>query len=78
MDPMTSFVSAEIFDDEPWRPCGRQTPSRERRKFVRRVIPIRSGILLALSLQRLAVKRRGRRGPSRPSAGGAGRATREP
>jgi len=35
---MTAFVSAEIFDDEPWRPCGTQTPSGERRKFVRRVI----------------------------------------
>ncbi len=29
---------------------------------------------LALSHQRVAVKRRGRQGPSRPSAGGAGRA----
>ena len=37
-------------------------------------IPIRSGISLALSHQRMAVKRRGRRRRSRPSAGGAGRA----
>ena len=35
---MTAFVSVEIFDDEPWRLCGTQTPSGERRKFVRRVI----------------------------------------
>jgi hypothetical protein len=55
---MTAFVSAEIFDDEPLRPCGRQTPSRERRKFVRRVLSTRSGISLALSHQRVAVKRR--------------------
>ncbi len=34
--PVTAFVSVEIFDDEPWRPCGTQTPSGERRKFVRR------------------------------------------
>jgi hypothetical protein len=35
---------------------------------------MRSGISLALSHQRVAVKRGDRRGPSRPSAGGAGRA----
>jgi hypothetical protein len=28
----------EIYDDEPWRLRGTQTPSGERRKFVRRVI----------------------------------------
>jgi hypothetical protein len=37
-DPMTAFASAEISDDEPWRPFGKQTQSRERRKFVRRFI----------------------------------------
>ena len=36
--PVTAFVSVEIFDDEPWCPHGTQTPSGERRKFVRRVI----------------------------------------
>ena len=69
-------VAVLVFEiyDEPWRPPAGQTPSRERRKFVRRVIPTRSGVSLALSHQRMAIKRRGRRGPSRPSAGGAGRA----
>jgi len=37
-----------------------------------------SGIPLALSHQRVAVKRRGRRRWSRPPAGEAGRAQREP
>jgi hypothetical protein len=56
-------------------PCGRQTPSRERRKFVHRIVSMRSSsISLTLSHQRVVVTRRGRRGPSRPSAGGAGRA----
>jgi hypothetical protein len=71
MDPMTAFVSAEIFDDEPWRPCGRQTPSRERRKFVRRVIPMRSGISLALSHQRMAVN-------AGPAGAGQGRQPAKP
>ena len=37
MIPVAVFVF-EIYDDEPWRLCGTQTPSAERRKFVRRVI----------------------------------------
>jgi len=63
---MTAFASAEISDDEPWRPFGKQTQSRERRKFVRPIHSTRSGNSLALSHQRVAVKRRRRRGPSRP------------
>jgi hypothetical protein len=55
-------------------PPRKQTLSRERRKFVSRVIPIRSGYSLALSHQRVAVKRRSRRCWSRPPAGEAGRA----
>jgi len=64
--PVTAFVSAEIFDDEPWHPHGTQTPSRERCKFVRRdAVPhnARSGVSLALSHQRMAVKRRGQAKP---------------
>jgi hypothetical protein len=53
----------------------RQADSIERTaQICPRVIPTRSGISLALSHQRVAVKRWGRRGSSRPSAGGAGRA----
>jgi len=62
---MTAFVSAEIFDDEPWRLCGAQTLSGERRKFVRRdaSLKARSGISLALSHQRMAVKTAGQTAP---------------
>jgi hypothetical protein len=78
---VTAPVLIEIFDDEPWRPCGTQTPSGERRKFVsRQAAPrnARSGLSLALSHQRMAVKRRAGRSRSRPSVGGDGRARREP
>ena len=58
-------------------PRGAQTQSRERRKFVRRdakPLERRSSISLALSHQRMAVKRRASRCRSRRPAGGAGRA----
>jgi hypothetical protein len=75
---MTAFVLIEIFDDDPWHLCGGRLHPESGASLSAESFSMRSGVSLALSHQRMAVKRRGQATLVKAVSRRAGRAQREP